>query len=120
MKITYFVSSLTLLTASLIFVLSGEIFHAETSKIFWLFRQNFLFFSGCVAWCFMTLAMCLILRSPWLNRILKGLDKSWGLHKQAGIIATVFTLAHWLDEKYLTGWCKMAGLLIQDHWEVFR
>lgn len=81
MKITYFVSSLTLLTASLIFVLSGEIFHAETSKIFWLFRQNFLFFSGCVAWCFMTLAMCLILRSPWLNRILKGLDKSWGLHK---------------------------------------
>ncbi len=55
-----------------------------------------------------------------LNRILKGLDKSWGLHKQAGIIATVFTLAHWLDEKYLTGWCKMAGLLIRDHWEVFR
>lgn len=79
MKITYFVSSLTLLTASLIFVLSGEIFHAETSKIFWLFQQNFLFFSGCIAWCFMTLAMCLILRSPWLNRILKGLDKSWGV-----------------------------------------
>lgn len=109
MKITYFVSSLTLLTASLIFVLSGEIFYAETSKIFWLFRQNFLFFSGCVAWCFMTLAMCLILRSPWLNRILKGLDKSWGLHKQAGIIATVFTLAHWLDEK-IPHW------LVQNGW----
>ncbi|EAU0649701.1 iron reductase [Salmonella enterica] len=109
MKITYFVSSLTLLTASLIFVLSGEIFHAETSKIFWLFQQNFLFFSGCIAWCFMTLAMCLILRSPWLNRILKGLDKSWGLHKQAGIIATVFTLAHWLDEK-IPHW------LVQNGW----
>ncbi|MDI5817566.1 aryl-sulfate sulfotransferase, partial [Salmonella enterica subsp. enterica serovar Cerro] len=45
-------------------IMGREIFHAETSKIFWLFQQNFLFFSGCIAWCFMTLAMCLILRSP--------------------------------------------------------
>lgn len=98
------------LLGCIIYLSSGEFLRYDGMNIFWALRQNLLFFTGVIAWLFMTLTMCLALRSPILERLTHGLDKAWGLHKWAGILTTVFSLAHWLDEK-IPQWLVNAGLL---------
>ncbi len=85
-------------------------------------------FTGTLAWCLMTLTMCLSLRSSWLNKVLGGLDKAWRLHKWAGICAIAFAFAHWLDEKLpqlfvAFGWLTHPGKIVdinltpvQENW----
>lgn len=98
------------LLGCIIYLFSGEYLRYSGINIVWGLRQNLLFFTGVIAWLFMTLTMCLALRSPRLERLTHGLDKAWGLHKWAGIAATVFSLAHWLDEK-VPQWLVSAGWL---------
>lgn len=104
------VFGITFLLAGLIFLLSGEFYRYENASLFWAIRQNALFYTGVIAWLYMTLAMCLVMRSPLIDRLTNGMDKAWGLHKWAGITATVFALAHWLDEK-VPQWLVSAGWL---------
>ncbi|MRT05952.1 ferredoxin reductase family protein [Ewingella americana] len=102
--------SAVFLLAVVIFISSGEVFRYSGISALWATRQNVLFFSGTVAYLYMTLAMCLILRSSLLNRLTGGLDKAWGIHKWTGIAATLFAVVHWLDEK-VPQWLVNAGWL---------
>lgn len=99
-----------LVLSCIIYLSSGEFLRYSGINYVWVLRQNLLYFTGVVAWLFMTLTMCLALRSSWLERLTHGLDKAWGLHKWTGITATVFSLAHWLDEK-VPQWLVNAGWL---------
>lgn len=51
------------------FFSSGAIFREKPITPVWFFRQNMFFFTGTIAWCLMTLTMCLPLRSSRLNKV---------------------------------------------------
>lgn len=128
MKKANLTGTLVCFVACLIFLSSGDIFREKPIAPVWFFRQNMLFFTGTLAWCLMTLTMCLSLRSSWLNKVLGGLDKAWRLHKWAGVCAIVFAFVHWLDEKFpqllvAFGWLTHPGKLVdinltsvQENW----
>lgn len=128
MKKANLTGTLVCFVACLIFLSSGDIFREKPIALIWFLRQNILFFTGTLAWCLMTLTMCLSLRSSWLNKVLGGLDKAWRLHKWAGICAIAFAFAHWLDEKLpqlfvAFGWLTHPGKIVdinltpvQENW----
>lgn len=66
---------------------------------FWQWRSAVLDLSGLWAIVPMALGVILATRWEWLNRSLKGLDKSYRLHKWLGIIALVFAVVHWLGDQ---------------------
>ncbi|WP_240780482.1 MULTISPECIES: ferric reductase-like transmembrane domain-containing protein [unclassified Escherichia] len=113
MKKSYSYRYVGLLCRMPYFLSSGDIFREKPLSPVWFLRQNMLFFTGAIAWCLMTLTMCLSLRSSWLNKVLdsldNSLDKAWRLHKWAGECAIAFAFPHWLDENLPQ---SLAGLLI--------
>ncbi|WP_251362836.1 ferric reductase-like transmembrane domain-containing protein [Escherichia coli] len=92
MKKANLTGTLVCFVACIIFLSSSDIFREKPIALIWFIRQNTLFFTGTLAWCLMTLTMCLSLRSSWLNKVLGGLDKAWRLHKWAGICAIAFAV----------------------------
>jgi predicted ferric reductase len=69
-----------------------------TQESWWPWRREFILLSGMLAWLFMSLAMVLSLRLPAMESVTGGLDKSFILHKWAGIITLVAGSMHWLME----------------------
>lgn len=53
------------------------------------------FFSGILVWVLLTLCMVISARMSWINEVMGGLDKAYGIHKAAGITAILALLSHW-------------------------
>ncbi len=105
--------------SGIIYLLSPGIGHLIDSQAAWTWREEFIYLSGTAAFVFMTLAMVIAVRPAWLDRAMNGLDKAYGLHKWAGICATVCVLLHWLAErvpKWMVefGWVTHPGHLGGD------
>jgi len=58
-------------------------------------RHATILFTGVLSTGVMSFAMVLAVRPIWLESSLKGLDKSYRLHKWLGIATLVFATAHW-------------------------
>jgi predicted ferric reductase len=67
-------------------------------------------YSGVLAIGAMSVAMILATRSPWVERRLNGLDKSYRLHKWLGIAALVAAIVHWIAVNG-PGWAISLGLM---------
>ncbi|MDR1349943.1 MAG: ferric reductase-like transmembrane domain-containing protein [Zoogloeaceae bacterium] len=65
---------------------------------FWEWRRTLVVVSGIFAFAWMSGAMLLSLRLPWLESRLGGLDKLYRLHKWLGIGAGILVFAHWMME----------------------
>lgn len=61
----------------------------------WWWRNQLILLTGVSAWALMSLIMVLAVRPAWLEKPLDGLDKSYRLHKWAGIGAIVLALLHY-------------------------
>ena len=59
----------------------------------WWWRNQLILLTGVAAWALMSLIMVLAVRPAWLEKPLDGLDKSYRLHKWAGIGAIVLSLS---------------------------
>ncbi|PTT37590.1 reductase [Acidovorax sp. HMWF018] len=73
----------------------------------WWWRNQLILLSGVSAWVLMSLIMVLAVRPAWLEKPLDGLDKSYRLHKWAGIGAIVLALLHYglqLSRSLLADW----------------
>ena len=77
---------------------------------FWVWRNQSIMLTGVAALVFMTLTMLIAIRPAWLDRATGGLDKAYGLHKWAGIFASITLILHWLGEKG-PKWMVQAGWL---------
>lgn len=87
---------------------------SNASALMW--REEFVLLSGVIAYVLMTLSMLIAARFAWLDRAMGGLDKAYGLHKWAGIFATLAVILHWLGEnapKWMVklNWIAHPGLL---------
>ncbi|MCW8886967.1 MAG: ferric reductase-like transmembrane domain-containing protein [Motiliproteus sp.] len=67
-----------------------------TNVKFFTFRNMMLDYTGIIGMGVMSLGMILALRLPILESLLKGLDKSYRLHKWLGITGLVLSLVHYL------------------------
>ncbi|MDR2364297.1 MAG: ferric reductase-like transmembrane domain-containing protein [Zoogloeaceae bacterium] len=65
---------------------------------FWEWRRTLVILTGIFAFGWMSGAMLLSLRLPWLESRLRGLDKLYRLHKWLGIGAGLLAFAHWMTE----------------------
>ena len=73
----------------------------------WWWRNQLILLTGVAAWALMSLIMVLAVRPAWLEKPLGGLDKSYRLHKWAGIGAIVLGLLHYglqLSRSLLADW----------------
>ena len=73
----------------------------------WWWRNQLMLLTGVAAWALMSLIMVLAVRPAWLEKPLDGLDKSYRLHKWAGIGAIVLALLHYglqLSRSLLAAW----------------
>lgn len=71
------------------------------------FRSEFVNFSGIIAMSCMSFAMYSAARPKWLENYLQGLDRSYRLHKWAGITALIAGLTHWWfaqGTKWMVAW----------------
>ncbi|WP_239502537.1 ferredoxin reductase family protein [Vibrio astriarenae] len=70
--------------------------------------------SGLLALGYMSIAVLLSLRLRWVEKWTLGLDKSYQIHKQLGIGATVALIFHWL---FVEGakWLVQAGIIARPH-----
>lgn len=73
-------------------------------------RNLLVQYSGVLSIGAMSVAMILAVRSPWVDRWLNGLDKSYRLHKWLGISALVTAVAHWIFVSG-PGWAIDLGLM---------
>ena len=62
-------------------------------------RNLLVQYAGVLSISVMSVAMILATRSPWADRWLNGLDKSYRLHKWLGITALVTSVIHWVAAK---------------------
>lgn len=62
----------------------------------WLVQRYSLYLTGVWAIGLMSLIMVLATRPVWLEGALGGMDKIYRLHKWAGILAILFSAAHWM------------------------
>jgi predicted ferric reductase len=96
---------LFLLTVSVLWFLTDSLFPEPFT--YFSFRNVFNQYSGVLAISVMSLAMILSIRPRALEKPLKGLDKSYRLHKWLGIGALVIGTAHWWitkGTKWMVGW----------------
>jgi predicted ferric reductase len=73
----------------------------------WWWRNQLMLLTGVAAWVLMSLIMVLAVRPAWLEKPLGGLDKSYRLHKWAGISAILLSLLHYglqLSRSLLADW----------------
>ncbi|SIR07982.1 Predicted ferric reductase [Aromatoleum tolulyticum] len=64
----------------------------------WVVYDQGLYLSGLLAIALMSLAMVMAARPLWAERVLGGMDRTYRLHKWAGILAAGFAALHWLLE----------------------
>lgn len=62
----------------------------------WVIRKNAIYLTGVLSMALMSLTMVLALRTSWLENLFNGLDKTYYIHKWAGIYAILFGGTHWL------------------------
>lgn len=74
-------------------------------------RHVLVQYSGVMAMGCMSVIMLLALRPVWLEPVLGGLDKTYRLHKWAGIAALVFATLHWW-------WAKVTKWMVEWGWLV--
>lgn len=103
-------------TAAVIYLLSPGPAALVLEPTAWTWREEVMLLCGVVALVFMTLTMVIAARPAWLDRAMNGLDKAYGLHKWAGICATIAVVLHWLSEnapKWMVelGWIAHPGHL---------
>lgn len=77
---------------------------------FMAIRSLLVDYSGYLAIGAMSVAMILATRTPWLERRLNGLDKSYRLHKWLGIAALVTAVIHWVAVN-APKWAVTLGLM---------
>jgi predicted ferric reductase len=96
LKFWFIVPSLLLLTLWGISVLPELLI--GKSPDFWAWRRTLVVLSGIFVFAWMSGAMLLSLRLPWLESRLGGLDKLYRLHKWLGIGAGLLVFTHWMAE----------------------
>ncbi|CNC65074.1 ferredoxin reductase family protein [Yersinia intermedia] len=78
---------------------------------FMVWRRQIILLSGIIAWVLMTACMVIALRPLWLDKLMGGIDKAYGVHKWSGITVTVMLVLHWLmyeGPKWLVNWGWLA------------
>lgn len=68
----------------------------ESLDNFFTWRHQLTMYTGLLGLGYMGLAVLLAVRFRWVEKIVKGLDKGYKLHKNLGIGATVALIFHWL------------------------
>lgn len=63
---------------------------------FYFWRHQLTILSGAIGFAYMTAAMLLAMRLPWVEEYVHGLDKGYAIHKQMGIGGLIALLVHWL------------------------
>ncbi|HDT6566789.1 TPA: ferric reductase-like transmembrane domain-containing protein [Enterobacter cloacae] len=74
---------------------------------FMQWRRRIILLTGTISWVLMTACMVIALRPLWLDRLMNGIDKAYGVHKWAGITVTVTLVLHWLmyeGPRWLVSW----------------
>lgn len=77
---------------------------------FFAWRYQLIMFSGFLTLSYMVLAVVLAARFSWIEEKVKGLDKSYQLHKHLGIAAAIVVTLHWIFSGS-AGWLIEAGVL---------
>lgn len=77
----------------------------------WEFREQLVYLTGTCAMSLMVLSMLISIRSAAINKLTKGLDKAYVVHKWTGIFTTVFVLLHWLTE-YIPHWLVQLNFIL--------
>ncbi|MCE7534764.1 ferric reductase-like transmembrane domain-containing protein [Aliivibrio fischeri] len=75
-------------------------------------RKQLIVLTGWVGFAYMGAAIVLSARFKWTERLVKGLDKAYGLHKKLGISAFIALLLHWLVIK-AAHWAVQLGWLVR-------
>lgn len=70
----------------------------EGANSFWTWRRALIIGSGILALWWMSGAMLLSLRVPWLEHRLGGLDRLYRVHKTIGITTGCLVFVHWMLE----------------------
>ncbi|MDR0736070.1 MAG: ferric reductase-like transmembrane domain-containing protein [Zoogloeaceae bacterium] len=83
---------------------------ADKTPGFWEWRRMLVVLSGIFAFAWMSGAMLLSLRLPWLESRLGGLDKLYRLHKWLGIGAGLLVFTHWMAELLPKGMARSGWL----------
>ncbi|WP_394243024.1 ferredoxin reductase family protein [Vibrio astriarenae] len=88
--------------------------HWESFDSFFTWRHQLIMLSGLLALGYMSIAVLLSLRLRWVETWTLGLDKSYQIHKQLGIGATVALIFHWL---FVEGakWLVQADIIARPH-----
>ncbi|KLV07305.1 oxidoreductase [Photobacterium aquae] len=77
---------------------------------FFPWRHQLTMYSGLLGLGYMSLTILLAMRFRWVEKLTKGLDKGYQLHKKLGIGATISLFCHWLIVK--SGpWLVETGIL---------
>ncbi|MBE1236119.1 ferric reductase-like transmembrane domain-containing protein [Phaeovibrio sulfidiphilus] len=90
----------TMLIALAFYVIAPQGPSAIGSPAFWVYRHELVLVSGVVSLALMTLCVILAVRLKWMEPLTRGLDKSYAIHKWAGIAVTFTVTVHWLAEKF--------------------
>lgn len=64
----------------------------------WMLRTHGLFLTGLLAIALMSLAMVLATRPAWFERSLGGMNRTYRLHRSAGLLGAGLAVVHWLLE----------------------
>ncbi|WP_375322350.1 ferric reductase-like transmembrane domain-containing protein [Aliivibrio logei] len=75
-------------------------------------RKQLIVLTGWLCFAYMGAAIILSARFKWVERLVKGLDKSYALHKKLGIFAFVTLILHWLVIKS-AHWAVQFGWLVR-------
>ncbi|GAB3927711.1 ferredoxin reductase family protein [Larkinella terrae] len=99
-----------LVWAGVIYILSPGPAHFISHPDGWELREQLVFLTGVSAMSLMVLSMVISIRTPWMNGLMKGLDKAYVVHKWTGIGTTLVLIFHWLCE-LVPEWLVELGLV---------
>ncbi|SDH22537.1 Predicted ferric reductase [Vibrio xiamenensis] len=112
MRKQWFAIGVFLAAISLIWWQAAGDFVVSNSEDFFRVRASLIQLTGLLALSMMSIAMLLVMRFAWVERMTNGLDKSYHLHKWLGISAVVTATLHWLlvkSPRYLIDWGVIAA-----------
>ncbi|SHO55432.1 ferredoxin reductase family protein [Vibrio quintilis] len=92
----------------------------EDAGNFYYWRYQLIMLTGIIGTGYMGIASLLAVRFTWTEKLVKGLDKGYAIHKKLGIGAAVALIAHWLLIKSAK-WLIAAGWIekrVHHHREV--
>ncbi|MFS1912162.1 ferric reductase-like transmembrane domain-containing protein [Vibrio sp. 10N.286.48.B7] len=81
---------------------------------FFVWRHQLIMLTGLLGLAYMSVAVLLVARFRWVEKMVNGLDQGYKLHKKLGIGAAVALLLHWLTVQSAK-WMVGAGMIERPH-----